>query len=152
MISFPQETVPLKPPYLVPLTGDQVFKYSRLWGTFLIQATTSPYQRGHSWPPRMPICIAFLLVPIIVWTLICRVLLTTLPLTCLLIILFSIVMAGPFDRRMWFRARKRSHGLEPTGGTALILGMAPCRVDRGKNEYGDVLKSRFLFPLGSSRT
>lgn len=38
------------------------------------------------------------------------------------------------------------------GGTALILGMAPCRVDRGKNEYGDVLKSRFLFPLGSSRT
>lgn len=50
---------------MVPLAGDQVFKSSRLWGTFLIQASTSAYQRGHSWPPHMPICIASLLGSII---------------------------------------------------------------------------------------
>lgn len=64
---------------------------------------------------------------------------------------FSSPQQGPSSGEGDSEAGNSVIGWDTQGGKALVLCGSTQGSDGGKNEYGEVLKSRFLFCSGSSR-
>lgn len=95
--------------------------------------------------------MAIFFISTILWEFSCRALILPCGLTCLFMISFSSPQQGPPSGEGDSEAGNEVIGWNPRGGKALVLVWLHTGQSWGKNEYGEVLKSRFLFRLGSSR-